>query len=151
MSLNWDIEKVAPSEHVAYLGENDPETKRYSGYDSWPSEWKNEAATTEACVWSTMAIGIGHWTDEMIDEVVWRLATYQSVNGPLMVGPEGPFPIPEEHVRALVGLSTNVPYEPRNKWLVRVFGQTEGQRVKRYEERLRLDAKRAAHGREVKA
>lgn len=124
MALTWNIEDVAPSEHVAYLGENDPETRQYSGHESWPVEWKREAASTQACVFATIAIGIGKWTAENIDEVAWRMEFYQKVDGPLLANEDGAYPVTEEHVRALVGLQTNVGYEPRNKWLARLWGKS---------------------------
>lgn len=126
MALTWDVTRCEPSERLAYLGENDPETRQYNGHDSWPVEWKQAAAMTQACVFATMAIGIGSWTEETIDEVAWRLEFYQKVNGPLLANEDGPYPVPEEHVRALVGLRTNVPYEPRNAWLARTWGKEGG-------------------------
>lgn len=123
MALTWNLENVKPHERLAYLGENDPETKKYNGWNEWPTEWKNASAATQACVFGTMGIGIGHWTEENIDEVVYRMDMYQKVNGALLGNEEGPVMVEEEHVRALVGLRTNVSYEPRNEWLVRVWGE----------------------------
>lgn len=122
MALTWDITNVKPHERLAYLGENDPETKKHNGWHEWPTEWKEAASATQACVFSTMAIGIGHWTEENIDEVVYRLDMYHKVTGPMLANNDGPYMVPEEHVRALVGLRTNVPYEPRNAWLIRLWG-----------------------------
>lgn len=90
MSLNYDLRLVVDHEKL------DPTLKRNM-------------------IFTTMAIGLGEWTEKNIDEVEARVSFYEALRS--LDGDGGLAP----HVRKFVGLKTNVPNEKASTWLARMW------------------------------
>lgn len=71
------------------------------------------APATQALIFSTMAVGIGHLTTERLDEFHWRLQVWEKLHGFELT--------PREVVIQHIGLRTNVSYETHSKWRKRTL------------------------------
>jgi hypothetical protein len=103
MALTWDITNVKDWESL-------------KSEEQWP--------ITEAFIHYTMAIGIGHWTEKRLPEIIVRmrlmgLDRFKRGNAD-NTGIET-FTIGVDEIRKYIGLKTNVAYETQSKWLKRMY------------------------------
>lgn len=118
MGLRWDVTGVANHEEVCFrIAEEDD---GFYGVKKGDRLLKPE---TDALIWLTMFTGIG-WevTEENVDEFVARVRFFEKLNGPMLHRGNESYPLPEDVIRAHVGLKTNVAPEPRVRWLLRQTG-----------------------------
>tara|TARA_B100001057_G_C22431988_1_gene787806 strand:+ start:154 stop:546 length:393 start_codon:yes stop_codon:yes gene_type:complete len=93
MPLHWDIGNIKDYKTVCFTGEGDD------------AEMKT---VTSTLINLTMNLGIDHWTDKNIDEVLLRLRMYESIYGKLVYNMKtGDNSLTNEVVRQHVGLHTN--------------------------------------------
>lgn len=98
MSLDWDCEKCA---------------------SPLPAD-KDEAGIRTALIWATMAVDLGSITEENVDEWVFRLLHQKRLGLNYMYIDDDVKPAEVEGwVRRWIGMVTNVPTQPRKKWLKR--------------------------------
>ena len=120
MALTWDMTNVDMTNPLVDYG---PGVKEEDSTVEQNRAW----GYVEAAIFMTMGIGIGQWTEENIDEVVERVRLWEAKHGPtLTFWPESEekpkdVPLPEDVIRAMVGLRTNAGYEPKKKWMARVL------------------------------
>ncbi|WP_405057076.1 hypothetical protein OG474_30610 [Kribbella sp. NBC_01505] len=77
---------------------------------------------TTSVIFLTMFTQVGWGLDERnIDEFISRATMFESVVGPVTVGPQGPVPLTREEMLAHLGLWTNVAGEPRSAFLDDLF------------------------------
>jgi len=96
MSLNYYYSDVANADTVMF----DEDDMMY--------------ADTQSIIFTTMAIGMGGITEENWLEFYARMNILERLHDYK--------PILAERLKEHIGLTTNVTYEPRSKWLKRYFG-----------------------------
>lgn len=106
MSLNWTVDNIKDWETVCSDGDG------------------KQSPVTHALIMATMGIDMPGITEANVTEFAWRLALYQQLFGPLLVGVEDDefvnMPVTTEDVIAHIGLSTNVAPVQRPRWLKRM-------------------------------
>lgn len=118
MSLNWTVKDVKDFETVCFRTDENGE--------------KDLQPVTNALLFATMSIGIGEFTKKNELEVIKRMRVYQGVMGALMRKGDEPYYITAQHIMDHRGLSTNVGYESRAKFMKRIWAALD--REVRYEE-----------------
>lgn len=88
MSLNWSIKDVKDAQELI---------------DS-----KEEAAITEAIVWTTLSVGLQKITEKNAREFFARVRMVERVFGTMLKADGEDFPITPEHIERRIGLTTNV-------------------------------------------
>lgn len=97
MSLNWNVTKCKNSEELV----NEKE---------WP--------ITNALIWLTMIVGIGHITEKKVPEFLARVRFIEKLQGTYFLSKDGKnLPIEKEWVLKRVGLKTNVSDITRNQFV----------------------------------
>src|SRR5258708_16374594 len=81
-----------------------------------------EWPVVETIILLTPVIGLGHFTEKNIDEVVARFRFLEALQGCFITSSAKDMPVPESIIRALVGLRTNVSEETRGKFQKRGAG-----------------------------
>lgn len=129
MSLNWDLTKIKDYKKVCWNGnEMNPRTN--------------------TLIMMTMVIGIGEITEANAPEVFARLSFYETLRGAMMgrTLKRGykPAPFTFEHVRAHIGLSTNVfPKISEAKFLSNVGGNFLDDQLRMVERELKKEKEAA--------
>lgn len=102
MSLNWNIEDVVNYEEVAIRHDS------YGDNDHLTREELVQSLITQAVVFRTAAVGIGHITEENAEEFTLRSKMYEEMNGmSLYIGDED-YSLTLEDITRRIGLMTNV-------------------------------------------
>jgi hypothetical protein len=139
MALHWSVEDIADSDRVCFE-ERDP----------LPSEGKPGEKVralrplTEALIFATLGVKIGHITESNASEFYARLKVTERLDGPLLYktddeGNQIDVAVTPEMIRAHVGLRTNVPTEKRAAFLAGIRADLD-RRMREYEH----DAQQAA-------
>ncbi len=93
MPLYWDLGNIKDYKTVCFDGEGDDARMK---------------TITSSLIDLTMNLGIDHWTDKNIDEVLLRIRMYESIYGKLVYKVDtGENSLTNEVIRQHVGLSTN--------------------------------------------
>ena len=127
MALTWDLTEIEGHDALCWI---ETDEKNDDG-----EPLREMAPLTNAFIWSTIAIGIGHWTSENLAEVYTRLKFLERIDGCLMYrtvdGKREDAPLTPEQVASHRGLRCNVTLEPRRAWLKRqaetLANQCEGE------------------------
>jgi hypothetical protein len=125
VSLNWDVSNIQNHDEVCffYAPDDDPNHGVSKG-----DRLLNPV--TNSLIWATIAVGIGDLSEVNAAEFFARLRLIERLDGPFLIRavdpetgrrPEGPGAfITTDEVRAHIGLTTNVSFESRTRWLNRV-------------------------------
>lgn len=101
MSLNWSIEDVKDWEEIKIC--HNPEGSN----DDLTREQLVESIITQAIVFRTMAVGIGHITEENADEFYVRSKMWERLNGSTVRLAGEDYSITLKDILRRVGLRTN--------------------------------------------
>lgn len=105
---------------------------RIKGWADIPSE------ECDAIIWLTMAVDIGDITEKNWREFAYRLKVYQDLFGAYWTVNGKPERVTAEHVKKMIGLSTNVTNRSRSLWGKRMMDcalREAEQQMKRAEEK----------------
>lgn len=117
MSLDWSLTEIKDYETLCWIAP--PEGDAGQGD-------KVLNPVTNTIIWATMAVGIGHLTENRAEEFHDRLTFIERLFGPMSkkLDEEGKIvglPITLDDVKAHIGLRTNVPYERNTNWAPRML------------------------------
>jgi len=122
VALHWDLTKVA-DEDVCWVEatQDDPNHGIVKGK-------KYMSPVTNTLIWATIAVDMPGITEANAAEFFARVRVWESLFGAFLIRAEvdGKRPkgaaafITESEVREHIGLSVNVSYVPRTKWLKRI-------------------------------
>ena len=109
MSLTWDLENIKDYKTVCWKKDGDMNP------------------VTNALIWGTMGVGIGHITDKNVDEFAARFRILEKLHGAFLYKPgkggkgKVDWYLSDEDFIAHIGLWCNVSFEARTKWVARMF------------------------------
>lgn len=98
MSLNWELSDCEDWEEL-------------KSDEEWP--------ITNGIIWLTIAVDMGHITEENWEHFYSRVWLFEKVYGAFLYDANGPRPIKAEEIKRRIGLHTNVPYVPHDRWVMR--------------------------------
>ena len=106
MALNWNIEKIQNYKKLCWNGDNlNP--------------------ITDTLIWGCMNVGMSEITNKNWKDFYLRINFLENMKGTFLTNENGKYYITKKDVYNHIGLSTNVSYEPRSKWLNRYFKREE--------------------------
>ena len=106
MSLTWDLTQIKDHDTVCFVETVDGQ--------------RQLAPLTHSLIFATIGTALGQITEKNAGEFYARVKLLERVDGPYLHGPDGPYLITPEDIRAHIGLVCNVVDETRTKWLGRL-------------------------------
>ena len=122
MPLTWDLTDITDYKQVCWITED----------EGMGEEKKRLDPVTHSLVMATMSISMGEITAKNADEFYARISIIDRLFGGFLIEDGKPAYLTPEHIRAHVGLRTNVSEETRAKWLKRVIGGEMDAAARRY-------------------
>ena len=125
MPLTWDIEDIEDYKNVCWIREEE---------DLGDESKVRLNPVTEVLIWATISVSMGEITAKNADEFFARVFICDRLFGGFLIKDGKPENLTPEHIRAHIGLRTNVSEETRAKWMKRIVGDEMKAAAARYRE-----------------